>query len=282
MNNNVCLKKNLFKLSLLKNFHSNIVHGDSLTQKPFQQLFPNIQEKADILITDPPYCLLERKRPSGDLRDPKSIKRKTLDFEEVPRFENLNHYRQFTEKWIENSLSYGLKGDSPMIIWTNFLGKGVIIDICKSKGYNLLGEYLWGKISSDSKAGSWDSNKNELLLRAYEVALIFVKSPKINSKSEYITVDGLTRPRSLFPWFIATGYHDAKATTQLSHDHPCHKPISVIEPLLHVWTKPNAIILDPFVGSGGIGLAVKKVDGDRHYRGIELLNNWVKRSKDCL
>ena len=67
------------------------------------------KEQADILITDPPYCLLERRRKptkqqelegkTGNLRDPKKRMKKIDDSPAVPRYANIKEYRKFTRDW---------------------------------------------------------------------------------------------------------------------------------------------------------------------------------------
>lgn len=64
---------------------------------------------ADILITDPPYCLLNRRRTGGDLRDPKVRKKKIDDSDTVTRFENLKEYKTFTKEWLKPCIEHGLK-----------------------------------------------------------------------------------------------------------------------------------------------------------------------------
>ena len=64
---------------------------------------------ADILVTDPPYCLLNRRRTGGDLRDQKVRKKKIDDSDTVTRFENLKEYKSFTKEWLKPCVEYGLK-----------------------------------------------------------------------------------------------------------------------------------------------------------------------------
>jgi DNA modification methylase len=60
----------------------------------------NNEELADILVTDPPYCLLHRRRKNGDLRDPK-IRQKKLDDSDTV---------SFTEDSVkQNGLKFDLK-----------------------------------------------------------------------------------------------------------------------------------------------------------------------------
>jgi len=50
--------------------------------------------------------------------------------------------------------------------------------------------------------------------------------------------------------------------------HITVKPIKIMEHLLKIFSKPNAVVLDPFMGSGTTGIACKKLE--RNFIGIEL------------
>jgi adenine-specific DNA-methyltransferase len=51
--------------------------------------------------------------------------------------------------------------------------------------------------------------------------------------------------------------------------HPTEKPVSILKPLIETFTKPGAIVLDPFAGSGSTCVAAFQTG--RRYIGIELL-----------
>ena len=226
-----------------------------------------IQEKADILITDPPYCLLNRRRAKGDLRDvKKNVHSKKIDGDEaVTRYENLREYTDFTRQWLSICVTQ-LKPDAKLIIWTNALGIKPIKDVCTELGYSFLGEFEWAKRTKDLAE---NSTRNEVLLRVYESALIFQRSIPFASPAP---ID-----RSI-PWSVITGYHDEGAS--MSHQHPCHKPLPALLPLILVWTKPGDVILDPFAGSGSILLAGLK-EG-RRVVGLEILPRWSQYIEQTL
>jgi site-specific DNA-methyltransferase (adenine-specific) len=285
--------------SVLGNWRSlyhKVLCADSCSSETYLTLFNS--RRADIVVTDPPYCLLERKRISGQLRDTKSVVKKIDGAKEVPRFENLSHYRRFTESWIRPTVKFGLKADSPMIIWSNFLGKRVIIDVCAELDYKFVGEYAWAKCTVDENKTSqtfqsqnnlnpnrnftthdniWNTTRSEQNLRVYETALIF---QPISLCQNWPVDQVMLRPnsfqkRSRIPWSVVTGYHDILNDTSVVHKHPCHKPLPAIMPLMDCWTQNNDVVLDPFVGSGGIGQAVVAAGGERQYIGIEIMNSWA-------
>ena len=230
--------------------------------------------RADVLITDPPYCLLERRRKGGDLRDPK--KRSKLDGEDtVPRYENVKEYKRFTEQWLTSCVQHGLKDGAVMCIWTNPLGKRPIVDVASTLGYELQGEYLWAKRTTTG-ASSVTSTKNEVLLRVYESALVLTKKTDQNSTSKL----QLGPSDVSLPWSVITGYHDDDG--EIRHEHPCHKPFAALEPLIRAWTRPGDVVMDCFAGSGGILQAVVRVGGKRSAEGIEMLPEWVMKANNAI
>lgn len=236
------LKRGLFRMSTVIKDGSAVVHGDSTKPETYAKLMLGRSsdfELADVLITDPPYCLLERRRTGGDLRDPKKRQRKLDDDATVTRFANLRSYKDFTKAWLQPCIENGVKEGANLVIWTNVLGKRPILDICTEFGYVLYGEYLWAKRTS-ADTPSPNSTKSEVLLRVYESALVMVKQQK--------TIN--TIPDKSIPWSVITGYHDDESESR--HDHPCHKPFAALEPLVRSWSKNGDLILDVFAGSGGI------------------------------
>lgn len=91
-----------------------VINGDSRIPATYSKakLGKAPFELADILVTDPPYCLLHRRRTGGDLRDPKVRKKKIDESDTVTRFENLKEYKAFTKEWLKPCIEYGLKPDA--------------------------------------------------------------------------------------------------------------------------------------------------------------------------
>lgn len=91
-----------------------VINGDSRLPATYAKakLGQAPLELADILVTDPPYCLLKRRRTGGDLRDPKVRKKKIDDSDTVTRFENLKEYKTFTKEWLKPCIEHGLKKDA--------------------------------------------------------------------------------------------------------------------------------------------------------------------------
>ncbi len=228
------------------------VAGDSTSAAAWQSL---ADTKADTLITDPPYCLLTRRRKKGDLRDPKARKNEGPN---VRRFEDLAEYRRFTRAWLEHAAAH-LKPEAPLVIWTNHLGKEPIRTTARELGWSTeLGTFIWGKRSSDRNSG-------EETLRVVEVALVFSRAPR-----------AFDFP---VPWAVVAGYDDDGEAARWG-SHPNHKPFGVLEPLLRTWSRPGDLVLDPFAGSGSIPAAALKL-GRRTFC-IELDAAWATRVTERL
>ena len=212
------------------------------------------KERASLLLTDPPYCLLTRRRRGGDLRDAKHRK---VEREPAVRFETVRDYTRFTEAWLPRAVAH-LSEDAPLVVWTNFLGKQPLLATARACGYShLWGEYAWAKRTREGGG-------NEQLLRVYEVALVLMRAPR--------------RPPSLADlpavWSVVGGYDDDGEAGRFG-DHPHHKPFSVLEPLLRTYSRVGELVLDPFAGSGSIPAAALRLG--RRVACLELVPEWAER-----
>ncbi|MCX0001925.1 hypothetical protein MP845_24560, partial [Escherichia coli] len=62
--------------------------------------------------------------------------------------------------------------------------------------------------------------------------------------------------------------------------HPTEKPVTSLQPLIESFTHPNAIVLDPFAGSGSTCVAA--FQSGRRYIGIELLEQYHRAGQQRL
>ncbi len=230
------------------------IQGDSTQKISFERVMGNDQAK--LILADPPYCLLTRRRKKGDLRDPRRAK---IEHEAVTRFENIKEYRHFTHKWMEAASSY-LEDDGIFCIWTNLLGKEPIAQVAEELGFKYFwGEFIWVKLSSEKQT-------NEKLGRIYEVAMVFSKkAPPVQDLN--------SAPDA---WSLVSSYDDFKKGDDWG-SHPNHKSFNVIEPLLRRFSKVGEIVLDPFTGSGSTPEACIRMK--RIIRGIELRDEWANMSQ---
>lgn len=214
--------------------------------------------RAQLLFTDPPYCLLTRRRKGGDVRDAKERKNERGPQQ---RFETVKDYRAFTEAWLSAALPR-LADGAPLVVWTNLLGKEPIATAAKARGYSPAGEFVWGKRTREGNSG-------EELLRVVEVALVFTAAPPAP------LADG-DPPRV---WAAVAGYDDDAEAARWGN-HPNHKPFGVLEPLVRAWSRPGDLVLDPFAGSGSLPAAALRLG--RRAACLELLPEWAARVSERL
>lgn len=233
------------------------LQGDSTSAEAWKRLLEG--RRADALITDPPYCLLVRRRKGGDERESKGRK---IDSGPVRRFEDVREYREFTKQWLSLAVA-NLVPNAPLVIWTNLLGREPITTVAKSLGYaHRLGEFVWGKRTRQSNSG-------EEILRVVETALVFSTS-----------APGVPAPEApAIPWSAVAGYDD-DGEAQRWGNHPNHKPFGVIEPLIRTWSKPGQLVIDAFGGSGSIPSAAVKLGRDAAC--LELEPDWARRIQERL
>lgn len=210
--------------------------------------------KADVLLSDPPYCLLTRRRKEGELRDPKH---KKIDRGPVRRFENVREFRDFTRRWLEVAVKH-LVDDAPIVLWMNLLGREPMTAVCRELGWgHVRGEFVWGKRTREGNSG-------EEILRVVETALVFSRTPAPHPTNE----------APALPWAAVAGYDDDGEAERWG-SHPNHKPFGVLEPLVRTWSRPGQLIVDPFAGSGSIPAAALRLGRD--VACIELEPEWAAR-----
>jgi site-specific DNA-methyltransferase (adenine-specific) len=227
------------------------VRGDARDEETYRRTLG--AGRAALLLTDPPYCLLTRRRKGGDLREKRAGVK--IDRDPVVRFEDVRAYGKFTEEWLVKAAA---RVDGPLIIWTNFLGKEPIRAVARGLGFAQAGEFVWAKRTSEKEG-------NEQLLRVYETALIFARTP-------LPPLQPGDPPRV---WCVTAGYDD-DGEAQRWGSHPNHKPFSVLEALVRQWSRPGDLILDPFAGSASIPAAALRLG--RGAACSELEQDWAERA----
>jgi len=228
------------------------IQGDSTDPGSWERALEG--RKADVLLSDPPYCLLTRRRKEGDLRDPKH---KKIDRGPVRRFETVREFRDFTRRWLEVAVKH-VTPDAPLVLWMNLLGREPMTAVCRELGYEFVrGEFVWGKRTREGNSG-------EEILRVVETALVFSRTP---APTQAFDCPAL-------PWAAVAGYDDDGEAAAWGN-HPNHKPFGVLEPLVRTWSRPGQLVMDPFAGSGSIPAAAVRLG--RQIACIELEAEWAER-----
>jgi site-specific DNA-methyltransferase (adenine-specific) len=175
----------------------------------------------------------------------------------VRRFEDVRAYRAFTRAWLSMAVQH-LEPGAPLVVWTNLLGRGPVLEEAAALGWSALrGEYVWGKRTREGNSG-------EELLRVVETAVVLSRTPAPPSAAGDLPV----------PWAVVAGYDDEGEAARWG-SHPNHKPFGVLEPLVRAWSRPGALVVDAFAGSGSIPAAALALG--REAACIELEPEWAER-----
>ncbi len=213
-----------------------------------------------LFLTDPPYCLLTRRRRGGDERDRRA--RKKIDRDPVHRFEDVRSYRRFTAAWLP-AAARSVEEQGTLVVWTNFLGRAPILSVAAEAGFSFLaGDFTWAKLTTEGGG-------NERLARVYEVALVLRRT--------LLAPLGPGDPAR--PWAVVAGY-DEEGESERWGSHPNHKPFGVLEPLIRTWSRPGDLLLDCFAGSGSIPAAALRLG--RSVACIEREPDWAARVQQRL
>ena len=128
----------------------------------------------------------------------------------------------------------------------------------EESGWLLRNQIIWEK---PNPIPSWSPDRR---LPVYEYIYHFVKSPKYYF--DYKLAKELGCHRDII-----------KCGIEPFGNHQATFPISLIEPLILTTSKADDVILDPFMGSGTVGVVCKK--NGRRYIGIELNEKYCKDAR---
>lgn len=141
-------------------------------------------------------------------------------------------------------------------------------------GYLMRGEIIWDKASSAGGStawGSWRSASNPTLRDVHEYILVFSKqrfgrpAPEGAKRFTSERDDFLQSTKSV--WSFPT-------VSAKKIGHPAPFPVELPRRLIELYTFPNEVVLDPFMGSGTT--AVAAANTGRTYVGYELDKKYIK------
>lgn len=147
-----------------------------------------------------------------------------------------------------------------------------IVEDMLDLGFLMRGELIWNKASSGSPStawGSWLSAKNPTLRDIHEYILVFSKGmfsrENLDRESTISKEEFLEFTKSV--WTFA-----AEIATKVGHPAPF--PVELPYRLMQLYTFEGEVVLDPFMGSGQVGIAAVKTK--RHYVGYDINEEYVK------
>jgi site-specific DNA-methyltransferase (adenine-specific) len=184
----------------------------------------------DLVITDPPYESLEKHRAIGTTTRLKHSKSSSNDWFAI--FPN----RRFPELF--QAVYRVLKRDAHFYLFADQETMFVAKPMAEAAGFKFWKPLVWDK----QKIGMGYHYRSR-----YELILFFEKGKrKLNDLG---IADVISQPR------ISRGY-------------PAEKPVEVSRVLIRQCTSPEAVVVDPFMGSGSVGVAALRLG--RRFLGTDI------------
>ena len=246
----------------MNKFINKIIIGDSI--EVLKKLPDN---SVDLVFADPPYNL----QLSNELWRPNQTKVSAVN-DEWDKFNSFEDYDKFTEKWLTESKRV-LKDTGTIWVIGSYHNIFRVGKIMQDIGFWILNDIIWIKTNPmPNFKGTRFNNSHETLIWASKN-----KTSKytFNYKSMKAFNEDL-QMRS--DWYIPICSGGERIKINGKKAHSTQKPEALLSRIINASTKPNDIILDPFMGSGTTGAVAKKLG--RRFIGIEKEKFYVKISND--
>ena len=210
----------------------------------------------DLILTDPPYNLgnFMRNRQTN-------LKKMRKNFFGDAGWDDLEY-----EVWISKFRSFFeessriIKSGGSLVIFMAIIKVESIINIAEDFGFYYKTTGIWHKLNPMPR------NMNLHFVNSTETWIYFTYKEKTGKFNN----DG-----KLLHDFIETPITQKKE--KKFGNHPTQKPISLMEFFINILSDENDTILDPFMGSGTVGVASKKLN--RKFIGIEKSKKYYLISK---
>ncbi|MBE6147216.1 MAG: DNA (cytosine-5-)-methyltransferase [Firmicutes bacterium] len=208
------------------------------------------QIKVNHIITDPPYNISQENN-FNTLRNP----RQGVDFGKWDKSFDLY-------SWIENYVEL-LDKNGSLIIFCSYRYISHIIDKIEKCGLCVKDVIIW------KKSNPMPRNRDRRYVQDTEFAIWAVMKD-----AKWIFNKPEEKP------YLRSTYETSTVSGKEKTNHPTQKSLKLMEEIIRVHTKPNDVILDPFMGSGSTGVAALKTN--RKFIGIELEEEYFLIAKERL
>lgn len=193
----------------------------------------------DCVLTDPPYC--SGARTSAEVRGRQGMSRK-----EVWKSSPLANDRMTVTGFVWTMRAVAMLADRLLPEGASFLSfidwrqYPTLYAALESSNYRIQTMVVWDKM--DMALGNGFRNQHELIIHAAK------GTPRVYDRG----VPNVIRCKRI----------------SSSDNHPTEKPINLLSTLAEVVTESGQTILDPFMGSGSVGIAAASIG--RRFIGIEI------------
>lgn len=147
-----------------------------------------------------------------------------------------------------------------------YLPIGSCVTLQLEKRFELLGTIVWRKTSATLRTswGSWRRPDNPYLRDVCELIIIAKTSGNLDIPQDFLVRD---KNKVVSPWLSAKEFVNytrdywefETSTPSQSYGHPASFPVELPRRLIKLFAYSGATVLDPFAGSGTVGIAAKQL-----------------------
>jgi site-specific DNA-methyltransferase (adenine-specific) len=218
------------------------------------------EQFVDLLIVDPPYNLTKQ---FGEHH----FQQRSDD-----------EYAAWTEKWL-SALRHTLKPNASVYVCGDWRTSAILYNVLR-RHFIIRNRITWARDKGRGAKMNWKNNAEDIWFCTVGQDYYFdVESVKVRRKviAPYRTEDGapkdwleteagnfrLTHPSNIWTDLTVPFWSMPENT-----EHPAQKPEKLIAKLVLASSAPNALVLDPFLGSGTTAVVARKLG--RQFVGIEI------------
>jgi len=242
-----------------------IIEGDSI--RVMNSLPP---ESVDMIFADPPYNL----QLQGDLHRPNNSKVDGVE-EAWDKFADFATYDRFTADWLKAARRI-LKPDGTIWVIGSYHNIFRVGASLQDLGFWILNDVVW------RKTNPMPNFRGRRFTNAHETMIWCAKDADARYCFNYDAMKSLNddlQMRSDWLLPICNGGERIKDENG-NKAHPTQKPEALLHRVILAATRPGAVVLDPFFGTGTTGVVAKRLG--RHYIGIERERAYVEVARKRL
>lgn len=211
-----------------------------------QQMDP---QSIDVVIADPPYKLeMPDRNGVSDLLAGKKIKLVNEDWDKY----SLDEYIGFTETWLTQAFRI-IKPTGSVCVFGTYHNIGLVNYVMQRNGWMIINEIAWYKRNAVPNLAC------RRLTASYETILWAANSKKYRFNYEALKQGDFPEDHLKVPGKQMRNVWDIPTNSAENVGHPTQKPTKVYERLLRMTCPETAITLDPFAGSGTLGVAAGRL-----------------------
>ncbi len=215
------------------------------------------EASVDLIFADPPYNL----QLAGELHRPNNSRVDGVDAA-WDRFETFADYDRFTREWLRAARRV-LKDDGSLWVIGSYHNIFRVGAQLQDVGFWILNDVIW------RKSNPMPNFRGKRFTNAHETLIWAAKDKDARYTFNYAAMKALNdelqmRSDWLIP--ICSGGERLKGDGG-TKAHPTQKPEALLHRVILATTRPGALILDPFFGSGTTGAVARRLG--RHFLGIE-------------